>query len=226
MARKMGISRKGLTGIETAIIVIAFVIAASVFAFAVLNMGLLTTAKAQDAIVSGVGQAQSSLKITTVYAYSDAEGSDAKCKGVAILVQPSGTASVDFTASKIAISYKNAKVAYPDVYEATDASSVFIGKSVFMNSSGSYKGDLTNLLSALESSKTCVVVEIQGDGDMLLEQGEVFAIYIHLSHISTNAELGVYDHFTTEIIPGQGSKLTFTGNMPASILKVMMLTGS
>lgn len=226
MARRLKMNRKGLTGIETAIIVIAFVIAASVFAFAVLNMGLLTTAKAQDAIVSGVGQAQSSLKITSVYAYSDSEGSDAKCKGIAMLVQPSGTASVDFTASKIAISYKNAEVAYPDVYESSDPASVFINKTVFMKSDGDYKGDLTNLLTKLDN-ETCVVVEIQGDGDMLLEQGEVFAVYLHLENINSgDAPLGVYDHFTTEIIPGQGSKLTFTGTMPASILPVMMLTGS
>ncbi|MHC1637284.1 MAG: archaellin/type IV pilin N-terminal domain-containing protein, partial [Candidatus Nezhaarchaeales archaeon] len=36
-------SKRGLTGIETAIILIAFVISASVFAFAVLNMGMVTT---------------------------------------------------------------------------------------------------------------------------------------------------------------------------------------
>ena len=36
-------AKLGLTGIQTAIILIAFVIVASVFVFAVLNMGLLTT---------------------------------------------------------------------------------------------------------------------------------------------------------------------------------------
>ncbi len=221
MARRMRMNRKGLTGIETAIIVIAFVIAASVFAFAVLNMGLLTTAKAQDAIVSGVGQAQSSLKITTVYAYSDEEGSSAKCKGVAVLVQPSGTANVDFTPSKVAISYKNAQVALPDVYEG-NATALFINKTGFLASP--YNGDLATLLN--EVTDKCVVIEIQGDGDMLLEQGEVFAVYLHLANISNDAILNVYDHFTTEIIPGQGSKLTITGTMPASILPVMMLSGS
>ncbi|MBC7120512.1 MAG: hypothetical protein H5T33_02855 [Candidatus Methanosuratus sp.] len=217
-------NRKGMTGIETAIILIAFVIAASVFAFAVLNMGLLTTAKAQDAIISGVGQAQSSLKITSVYAYSDSAGSEANTKGVAMLVQPSGTANVDFTASKIAISYKNEHVAYPDVYEAETASDVFINKTDF---AGSYDGNLVNLLNASGmENQTCVVIEIQGDGDMLLEQGELFAVYLHLENIDSNATLGVYDQFTTEIIPGQGSKLTFTGTMPASILEVMLLSGS
>ncbi len=221
-------NRKGMTGIETAIILIAFVIAASVFAFAVLNMGLLTTAKAQDAIISGVGQAQSSLKITSVYAYSDSAGSDAKTKGVAMLVQPSGTANVDFTASKIAISYKNERVAYPDVYEAETASDVFINKTDFTNETGPYGGNLVNLLNASDmENQTCVVIEIQGDGDMLLEQGELFAVYLHLDNIDADdAILGVYDQFTTEIIPGQGSKLTFTGTMPASILEVMLLSGS
>lgn len=210
-----------MTGIETAIIVIAFVIAASVFAFAVLNMGLLTTQKAQDAIVSGVSQAQSSLKITSVYAFSDSEGSDAKVKQIAILVQPSGTASVDFTAEKIAISYKNDLMAIPDVYEGS-AANVFINKTTFTNAT--YDGDLAKLATI---SQNCLVVEIQGDGDMLLEAGEVFAVYLNLANVdSDNAPLGVYKHFTTEIVPGSGSKLTFTGTMPASILKVMVLTGS
>ncbi|MCX8182682.1 MAG: hypothetical protein N3D12_06140 [Candidatus Methanomethyliaceae archaeon] len=213
-------NRKGLTGIETAIIVIAFVIAASVFAFAVLNMGLLTTSKAQEAIVSGVGQAQSSMKITSVYAYADGTGSSAKVKGIALLIQISGTQSVDFAAEKIAISYKNDDLSIPDVY-TTD---VFINHSAFNDANGTYKGDLRTLMNG---SDKCTVVEVQGDADNLLEAGEIFAVFLNLDKVDpSKGPLAVYKTFTTELIPGHGSKLTFTGQMPASLLPVMVLSGA
>jgi flagellin FlaB len=214
-------NRKGLTGIETAIIVIAFVIAASVFAFAVLNMGLLTTSKAQEAIVSGVGQAQSSMKITSVYAYADGTGASAKVKGLAMLVQISGTQSVDFTASKIAISYKNDRISIADVY----TSDHFLNSTEFAN--GTYKGDLRTLVNSTINPNMCTIVEVQGDQDNLLEAGEIYAVFLNLEKVdSTNAPLSVYETFTTELIPGHGSKLTFTGSMPASLLPVMVLSGA
>jgi flagellin FlaB len=214
-------NRKGLTGIETAIIVIAFVIAASVFAFAVLNMGLLTTSKAQEAIVSGVGQAQSSMKITSVYAYADGTGASAKVKGLALLVQISGTQSVDFTASKIAISYKNDRISIADVYDSDH----FLNSTEFANDT--YKGDLRTLVNSTINPNKCTIVEVQGDQDNLLEAGEIYAVFLNLEKIdSTNAPLSVYETFTTELIPGHGSKLTFTGSMPASLLPVMVLSGA
>lgn len=222
-------NRKGLTGIETAIILIAFVISASVFAFAVLNMGLLTTSKAQEAIVSGVSQAQSSVKITSVYAFADYNNSTKKYEnvtGIAMMVQISGTHSVDFHADKIAISYKNDKVAIPDVYEKWE----FIPANEF---SEKYGGDFKKLLNNDTAWKDkngnnvgCIIVEVQGDGDNLLEAGEIFAIAMKLDKISDEAVLQVYNTFTVELIPGHGSKLTFTGQIPASLLGVMVLSGA
>ncbi|MEM4608769.1 MAG: archaellin/type IV pilin N-terminal domain-containing protein [Candidatus Methanomethylicaceae archaeon] len=215
-------NKKGLTGIETAIILIAFVISASVFAFAVLNMGLLTTSKAQEAIVSGVSQAQSSVKITSVYAFADIEKKNVT--GIALLVQISGTHSVDFYADKIAISYKNDRVAIPDVYEKWE----FINSEEFSNTT-KYKGDLKFLLTSHnwdEAGTGCIIVEVQGDGDNLLEAGEIFAVVMNLEKINEKAPLNVYETFTIELIPGHGSKLTFTGQVPASLLEVMVLSGA
>ncbi|MEM0100718.1 MAG: archaellin/type IV pilin N-terminal domain-containing protein [Candidatus Methanomethyliaceae archaeon] len=214
-------NKKGLTGIETAIILIAFVISASVFAFAVLNMGLLTTSKAQEAIVSGVSQAQSSVKITSVYAFADDNRKNVT--GIALMVQISGTHSVDFYADKIAISYKNDRVAIPDVYEKWK----FINASEF--SGDTYKGDFKLLLTSYnwtEAGTGCIIVEVQGDGDNLLEAGEIFAVVMNLEKINENAPLKVYEIFTIELIPGHGSKLTFTGQVPASLLGVMVLSGA
>jgi len=54
---------KGITGLETAIILIAFVVVAAVFAYTVLSAGLFTTQKSQEAVYSGLKEARSTLEL-------------------------------------------------------------------------------------------------------------------------------------------------------------------
>ena len=46
--------RKGITGIETAIILTVYVITASAFSFVILNVGFLTSDKAQTTVITGM----------------------------------------------------------------------------------------------------------------------------------------------------------------------------
>ena len=55
--------RKGITGLETAIILIAFVVVAAVFAYTALSAGLFATQKSQEAVYSGLKEAQSTLEL-------------------------------------------------------------------------------------------------------------------------------------------------------------------
>ncbi len=55
--------QRGITGLETAIILIAFVVVASVFAYTVLSAGLFSTQKSQEAVTSGLEETQSTLKL-------------------------------------------------------------------------------------------------------------------------------------------------------------------
>lgn len=61
--RKWFGNQHGITGIETAIILIAFVIVASVFAYVVLSAGLFSTQKAKEAIHSGLDEARSTIEV-------------------------------------------------------------------------------------------------------------------------------------------------------------------
>ncbi|HIM78888.1 MAG TPA: flagellin, partial [Dehalococcoidia bacterium] len=45
--------QRGITGLETAIVLIAFVVVASVFAFAVLSTGLLSSEKSKETVLGG-----------------------------------------------------------------------------------------------------------------------------------------------------------------------------
>ena len=53
----------GITGLETAIILIAFVVVAAVFAYTVLSAGLFSTQKSQEAVHSGLEETRSTLEL-------------------------------------------------------------------------------------------------------------------------------------------------------------------
>ena len=56
-------NEKGITGLETAIILIAFVIVASVFAFVVLSAGLFSSQKAKEAVSVGIDAAMATVQL-------------------------------------------------------------------------------------------------------------------------------------------------------------------
>jgi flagellin FlaB len=53
----------GITGLETAIILIAFVVVAAVFAFTVLSAGVFTSEKGKEAVYAGLEQVRGSLEL-------------------------------------------------------------------------------------------------------------------------------------------------------------------
>ncbi len=57
---------RGITGLETAIVLIAFVVVSSVFAFAALSTGLFSSDKSKEAIQAGLDEAQGTLEVRGV----------------------------------------------------------------------------------------------------------------------------------------------------------------
>ena len=55
--------QRGMTGLETAIILIAFVTVASVLAYSVLSAGIFSSEKGKETVYSGLQQAQSTMEI-------------------------------------------------------------------------------------------------------------------------------------------------------------------
>ena len=53
--------QRGITGLETAIVLIAFVVVSSVFAFAVLSTGLLSSEKSKETVLGGLEEASATL---------------------------------------------------------------------------------------------------------------------------------------------------------------------
>ena len=54
---------KGITALETAIILIAFVVVASVFAFTMLSAGMFTTERSKEAVYAGLSQVRGTVEL-------------------------------------------------------------------------------------------------------------------------------------------------------------------
>ena len=76
LMRKIYCDQKGITGLETAIILIAFVVVAAVFAYTVLSAGLFSSQKGQEAVYAGLEETRSTMELRSgVTAYSAARAS-------------------------------------------------------------------------------------------------------------------------------------------------------
>lgn len=63
---------RGITGLETAIILIAFVVVASVFAYSVLSAGIFASQKGQEAIYAGLAETRATMELKgDVYAWGN-----------------------------------------------------------------------------------------------------------------------------------------------------------
>lgn len=63
LVKRINKDQHGITGLETAIILIAFVIVASVFAYVVLSSGLFSSQKAKEAVHSGLQETRSTIEL-------------------------------------------------------------------------------------------------------------------------------------------------------------------
>ncbi|MGD9935556.1 MAG: archaellin/type IV pilin N-terminal domain-containing protein, partial [Dehalococcoidia bacterium] len=61
--RRLHRNEEGITGLETAIILIAFVIVASVFAFVVLSTGLFSADRGKQTVLAGLEKASGNLEV-------------------------------------------------------------------------------------------------------------------------------------------------------------------
>ncbi|MEM4311460.1 MAG: archaellin/type IV pilin N-terminal domain-containing protein [Nitrososphaerales archaeon] len=108
--------RKGLTGLETAIILIAFVITAAAFAFGVLNLGLTSTQKSTDVIRAGLGEASSALELDGGVVV---KGTTSQPNNITFTIKLAAGREPIVIDSKAVISYIDPNKSFNNVYSST-----------------------------------------------------------------------------------------------------------
>lgn len=107
---KMVRDKKGFTGLEAAIVLIAFVTVAAIFSYVMLGAGFFTAQKGKQSVDVGVKQASSSLELDGQYIYLKANktGSDGDVGKIYFYVTLSaGGTPIDLEQTVLALRYKD-----------------------------------------------------------------------------------------------------------------------
>ena len=112
-------THRGIIGVESAIVLIAFVIVAAALAFVVLNMGFATTQKAKTTIISSLSEASSALEVSgKVTAVANVPQGLVNATSVPIKVTAGGD-TINLDNSTISIKYLSNTVEYDNILVAT-----------------------------------------------------------------------------------------------------------
>ncbi|UUX93885.1 flagellin [Methanoplanus endosymbiosus] len=206
-------SDEGFTGLEAAIVLIAFVVVAAVFSYVVLGAGFFTTQKSQEVVYSSVDMASSSMEVLgDVYGISaDTSTTNKRINAVQfILGLTAGGTPVDL--AKTTLVFQNDRT----IKDLTRL--------------GQITSTSTNVVSD-KSSITALkwgIIEINnadGDGGALLENQKQFTIYAHISdgHSSEDERIVANENFNLEIKPSVGASYGIKRTAPAEVKAVNVL---
>jgi flagellin FlaB len=204
LLQKVSRSQKGITGLETAIILIAFVVVASVFAYTVLSAGIFSSQKGKEAVYSGLDQAQASL-IFKGSVVANGDTTDQKVN------------SVVFTVSN-ALNSESIDLTPPTANSPTNNGLAASGSSnVTVISYTDQSQRVDDLMWSVQRLGDTVVPTT----DYIMKPGEKFQITVDLSAITP--VIGTYHTFTVEVKPPVGSVLDIQTTTPAQIDSIMNL---
>jgi flagellin FlaB len=193
--RKLLKAKKGIVGIEAAIVLIAFVVIAAALSYVVINMGFFATQKTKETIGSGMDEATSALQL---------DGS--------VTARTGTGANVTYLLVPVKLSVGKSQV---DLGEDTVVTSVYLPTATLLDiyNGTSTAADWTTLMGDVGADEAKFAI-FNGDGDTVLESTEKAFLAIHLG---SGHELLEYDTIKVEVKTGRGAALTVVRNAPGGM---------
>ena len=188
-------NQRGITGLETAIVLIAFVVVASVFAFAVLNTGLLSSEKSKEAALGGLEETSSTLSLRG-QVIADANSDKTAIDLVKFVVAPASTAS-----ESVDLSTTGSVITYLDENQGLNC-----------ENPQSFDGDADTAECSWSSSW------LIGSGE-IVDPGEQVEITVTLTNLTSL--LAAKKEFTIQVKPSKGAVVIVTRTLPGELKGVM-----
>ncbi|MDH5438477.1 MAG: flagellin [Candidatus Bathyarchaeota archaeon] len=192
-------SKKGIVGIEAAIVLIAFIIIAAALSYVVVNMGFYTTQKTKEAMSSGLEESLSALQLDGV-----------------VTGRTDNSSEIEYVIFPVKLSVGGAPL---DLKTESVIVSVYLPNATLMNI---YQGAVTtsnttwtSLSSALNLTGDDAKFAIyNGDGDTVLETTEKAFLVIRLG---TGHPIADYETVKIETKTAVGAALTVVRTAPGGM---------
>jgi flagellin FlaB len=180
----------GFTGLEAAIVLIAFIVVAAVFSYLVLGSGILATQSARDTVHTSVNGIGSSLYVSgNIYGVRTTLTSPPTVRSILIPLRVLGN-GVGVNMTDIQVS----------VISESNREELTLNRT-FMN-------------VAPGSGRWSIQKVITGDCDTILEDGEEFLVNATLSN---TGDMVPYHQFSIEFSPTGGTPLRVTRTIPSAL---------
>ena len=230
-------SERGITGLETAIILIAFIVVASVFAYTVLTAGVFSSQKSNEAVNAAIDEVRSAITINgNTIAYSGNVDND----GVA-----STTADVTSAVVRVAITLGVALQGVPVDVTPSYQLNATTGALEAASTSNSLVINFIDQAQVINNAGWTVSFSGNNDGDTSLEPTERAVISVWLVEYEYDNTRGLwynlgagssdpfidtvggllrnFDPFSLEFSPVQGAPLVIEKVVPQSLNPIMNL---
>jgi len=187
-------SEDAFTGLEAAIVLIAFVVVAAVFSYVVLGAGFFTSQTAQATVHTGVQQASSSMELVgNVYGISDATATELKYINTTVALTAGGT-GMDL--SQMVVSYRDNNGGY--------------NSSVHMETGGDCTTATTDGGGA--TLQWCIGAKLYGNTNNVLDPNEQMVIIVGMPVTATpNTKISV------NFQPAIGAVLPISRTIPGTL---------
>jgi flagellin FlaB len=190
-------NKRGIVGIEAAIVLIAFVVIAAALAYVVINMGFYSSQKAKSTIDKGIEEATSALELDG-FIVGFSNGSRVQCLAVPLKLAV-GQEQVDMASNTTLLAVFGTSFALSDIYG--DAASTT-------------NENLTDLMVNMANAPNATCYLFNDDGDSVLEQNEKAYMVINLG--DTYA-LTSYSKVKVEIRTSRGAALMVQREIPGGL---------
>ena len=211
MLGKLLKQKRGMVGIEAAIVLIAFVIVAAAFSFMVVNMGLFSTQRGRETIQQGVSEAGSPLTLDgSIHINVVADTGGVNVTGVVVPLKTLGVRYVPMSSpeSEVTCRIENLTI-FADMYNGIDTG----------NPAGE---NLTALVTNTTENRAELFIG-NSDGDSSLDYDEKGFLAFNLGSSNTAAER---ESVFIEIRPEKGAPLTIEFIIPPQLTEGWHTIGS
>jgi flagellin FlaB len=212
-------THRGIIGIESAIVLIAFVIVAAALAFVVLNMGFATTQKAKTTIISSLSEAGSSLSVSgKVTAIANVPAAKVNATSIPLKIT-SGGDSINLDNSTVSIKYLSNNVEYDNILVGTLTAATYANLTLAFEAAdadpGIWQIDQNPINDGTSPTNTFAIIywtiSDQNPPNAILEQGEHAVIGIGYRALDKPSSL---DKIRAEVLLPSGATLTVERNIP------------
>jgi len=190
-------NKRGIVGIEAAIVLIAFVVIAAALAYVVINMGFYSSQKAKSTIDKGSEEATSALELD---GFIVGYGNSSRVQCLAIPL-------------KLAVGQEQVDMA-PNVTLVAVFGTNFALSDIYRNAVSTANENLTELMVNVTGTPGATCYIFNDDGDMVLEQNE--KAYMVLNFGGTYA-LTSYSKVKVEIRTSRGAALMIQREIPGGL---------